>query len=118
MLQTTYRENTDNDVAGYLEVTFNDVSYERQYKKIKVDNKTIYYGQSHFAEKNNKSQILDPKKYGPNHLFAFVVDDKTQQFVELVYSFYCYDENACNINAKEEEEFFEKIYKSVQFNKK
>jgi hypothetical protein len=115
VLQTTYRGNREKRTQGKLNIMLNDVSYDGQHKKMTVDHKTIYYGQSHFVEKNNKTEILDPKKHNPNHFFAFVVDNETQQFVEIIYSLYCFDEKACTINAKEEEEFFEKMYKSVEF---
>ncbi|RID83708.1 hypothetical protein D1953_15535 [Peribacillus asahii] len=118
VLQVMYRENEEKRTEGKLRITLNDVSYEGQHEKMTIGNKTIYYGKSHFATNDKKVEILDPKKYEPNHFFAFVVDNETQQFVELVYSLYCYDEKACNINVEEEEEFFAKIYKSVQFERK
>ena len=114
-IQIMYRENKEKRTEGKLNILLNDVSYEGQHKKMTEDNKTIYYGQSHFAVNGKNVEILDPNKYEPNHFFAFIVDNETQQFVEIVYSLYCFDEKSCNINVQEEEKFFTKMYESVQF---
>ncbi len=112
----TKLEKSELSLEIALEGTLYDHSYNNQYEKITLEDKTIFKGENHLKPEE-EDMSHDPSVNGPNHFFSLVVDNKTFQSVEIAYSFVCYseDKGECSKDVAEERKTFEKIIDSISF---
>ncbi|MCR6120145.1 hypothetical protein HXA34_17645 [Salipaludibacillus agaradhaerens] len=86
-----------------LDSLSNKIKYEGEYDIIELNDKSIYY-----AKKQESSSSY--------FLISFVKAKNGSQAIEIIYRISCLDEgNNCDINIELEEDFFQRILKSVEF---
>ncbi|MDV2686106.1 hypothetical protein RYX56_17190 [Alkalihalophilus lindianensis] len=115
-LTLRFRENEVDHFKTDLNRMLDDHSFQGQYEEIKLNNKIIFFGSSHWAARETRGVINSPNKNDANTFFGLIRDQHSNRTIKLVYTTICYKEElGCEFNSEQHFSFALKLMKSVEF---
>ncbi|MBM7837003.1 hypothetical protein JOC54_000234 [Alkalihalobacillus xiaoxiensis] len=105
------QEKADLTLSRILE----NFSYKNSYEVKDSNDLTISYGEVH-VELNGKDTVLkEPKTNPANRYFALIETKNSKHVVAVTYMLFCKESSSCEINSKEEQNFFRQLSESIEY---